>query len=91
MPLFIEAYQWYECLWNSKRSDYSKSNVREKAYTAMATDLNLPHLTVADIKAEMKTIRTRYGAELTKIRNSEISGVGADDVYCAPIVLVQTS
>lgn len=47
----------------------------------MLTDLNLPGLTVADIKAKIKTIRTRYVAELSKIRNSERSGASVDEVY----------
>ncbi|XP_031348360.1 uncharacterized protein LOC116174562 [Photinus pyralis] len=81
MELFLESYQRYECLWNNKCSDYSKSNVREKAYLSMLADLNLPGLTVPDIKAKIKTIRTRYGAELCKIKNSERSGASADDVY----------
>ena len=53
MPLFLESYQRYECLWNIKSRDYSKCNMREKAYSLMLTDLNIAGVTVADIKAKI--------------------------------------
>ena len=48
MELFLETYQQYECLWNNKCKDYSKVKLREKAYSSMLGDLNLPGLTVTD-------------------------------------------
>ena len=38
-------------------------------------------LTVEDLKSKIKSIRSRYGAELGKIRRSETSGAGVHDVY----------
>lgn len=65
MEFFLETSRPYECLWNNTCSDYSKSNTREKVYHLMVTDLNLLELTVADVKANIKTIWTRYEAELS--------------------------
>ena len=82
VPRFLDSYRQYECLWNPGNSDYKgRTPAREKAYAAMLSDLGLPGLTVADIKAKIRTIRTRYAAELSKIRKSERSGAGTDDVY----------
>ncbi|XP_055627901.1 uncharacterized protein LOC129769571 [Toxorhynchites rutilus septentrionalis] len=74
---FLRAYRRQECLWNNKMSGYTKPILREKGYSLMVEELNLPHLTVADIKAKIKGVRTRYVAELTKVRSSE----NTDDVY----------
>ncbi|XP_055912160.1 uncharacterized protein LOC129946131 [Eupeodes corollae] len=81
MELFLETYKQYECLWNNKCINYSKPNEREKAYLSMLNDLKIPGLTVGDIKAKIKTIRTRYGAELSKIRNSELNVEAGGEVY----------
>ncbi|XP_055844762.1 uncharacterized protein LOC129911112 [Episyrphus balteatus] len=83
MESFLETYKKYECLWNNKCNDYSKSNAREKAYSLMLNDLKIPGLTVPDIKAKIKTIRTRYVAELAKIRNSELerNEAAGEEVY----------
>jgi hypothetical protein len=46
----------------------------------LCKELNLPGLTGNDIRAKIKTIRTRHASELAKIKKSEISGVGRDDM-----------
>ena len=55
--------------------------MRERALRNMLDDLSLPGLTVPDLKAKIKTVRTRYIAELAKIRTSERSGAGYGDIY----------
>lgn len=37
--------------------------------------------TIDDLKAKIKTIRTRYASELSKVQNSSRSGAGTDDIY----------
>ena len=44
-------------------------------------ELNLNNLTVEGMKLKMKSIRTRYSTELVKVRKSEGSGAGTDDIY----------
>ncbi|KAF6207998.1 hypothetical protein GE061_016447 [Apolygus lucorum] len=72
--LFLKVYKRYECLWDKKCPKYSKTRARDKAYASMIADLNIPGLTVLDIKSKIKSVRTRYASELTKVRNSELSG-----------------
>lgn len=54
---------------------------RDKAYESICFALNLPGLSVNDIKTKIKTIRTNYKCELNKILKSEKSGAGLSDVY----------
>jgi len=74
METFLEIYRNHEYLWNNKSENYHKTNIREKAYKTLHSELNLPHLSVNDIRAKIKTIPTRYSSELAKIRKSEKSG-----------------
>jgi len=80
METFLEMHRNHECLWN-KSENYHKTNICEKAYKTLYSELNLPQLSVNDIRAKMKTIRTRYCSELVKIRRSEKSGARSNDLY----------
>ena len=44
-------------------------------------ELNLNNLTVEGLKLKIKSIRMHYSTELVKIRKSEPSGAGTDDIY----------
>jgi len=81
METFLEIYRNHECLWNNKSENYHKTNIREKSYRSLHSVLNLPQLSVNDIKAKIKTVRTRYCSELAKIRKSEKSGAGSNDLH----------
>jgi len=48
METFLEIYQNHEYLWNNKSENYHKTNIREKAYKTLHSELNLPHLSVND-------------------------------------------
>jgi hypothetical protein len=78
---FLEMYRNHECLWHNKSEDYHKTNIREKTFKTLHSELNLPQLSVNDIRAKIKTIRTRYCSELAKIRKSEKSGAGTNYLY----------
>lgn len=81
MSEFLEAYRRHECLWNPGAPDYFKNNARERAHASMVQDLALDGLTVADVRTKIKTVRTRYGMELRKVRASERSGAGVGEIY----------
>jgi len=78
---FLEMYRNHECLWNNMSENYHKTNIREKPYKTLHSELNLPQLSVNDISAKIKAVRTRYCSELAKIRKSENSGAGSNDLY----------
>jgi len=78
---FLDQYRQHECLWNISSDNYKNRERREEAYESMRSALNLPGLSVDDIKTKIKTVRTNYKSELNKIINSEKSGAGLADVY----------
>jgi hypothetical protein len=80
METILEMYQTHECLWNNMSENYHKTNIRKKAYKTLHSELNLPQLSVNNKRAEIKTIRNRYCSELAKIRKSEKSGAGSNDL-----------
>jgi len=54
METFLEMYRNHECLWNKKSENYHKTNICEKAYKTLHIELNLPQLSVNDIRAKIK-------------------------------------
>lgn len=80
-PLFLDLYKTHECLWNNKSEKYKNRVLREKAMKSLLSELNIPDLSETDIKLKIKSIRTRYMAELNKVLKSEKSGIGRDDIY----------
>jgi hypothetical protein len=91
METFSEMYRNHECLWNNKSENYRKTNIRENAYKTLNSAFNLPQLTVNDIRAKIKTIRTRYCSELAKVRKSEKSGAGSNDLYVSRLFCFKQS
>ncbi|XP_055912129.1 uncharacterized protein LOC129946113 [Eupeodes corollae] len=61
---FLEAYERQECLWDTSLDSYKNKGDRDQAYMAIIKELNVPSLTVHDIKLKVKGIRTTYTKEL---------------------------
>lgn len=81
ISIFLELYKNHECLWNNKCENYRNRVLREKAIETLLSEINIAELSVNDIKLKIKSIRTRYMAELHKVLKSEKSGTGTDDIY----------
>lgn len=80
-PKILDLLRNRECLWNNKCSDYKNKDARDDALQSLILDLDIPSITESDIKAKIKTIRTRYAAELAKVKKSEKRATTADNVY----------
>jgi hypothetical protein len=78
-----------ECLWNTK-SEHCIKKVIENALQEIVQEPNLLQFTTEDVRLKTKTIRTRYAAELAKVRNHKNWCRGTRHL-CAEIVLVETS
>lgn len=78
---FLDEYRQQECLWKISSNSYKNRDTRDKAYESICSALNLPGLSVNDIKTKIKTIRTNYKCELNKVLKSQKSGAGLTDVY----------
>jgi hypothetical protein len=80
MQTFLELYRNHECLWNNKSENYHNTNIREKAYQTLHSELNLPQLSVNDIRAKIKTIRRQS-------RSQEAVGLLCQRTYWASLIL----
>ncbi|KAK9727948.1 Alcohol dehydrogenase transcription factor Myb/SANT-like [Popillia japonica] len=80
-PLILSLMKDRQCLWNTKAETRKNKVYRENALKEIVKELNIQDVTVEDIKLKIKTIRTRYSSELTKVNKSVKCGTGSDDVY----------
>ena len=79
MKLWISLICWTEntCLWDIFHKDYSKCDVKEIAYTNMATAFET---NVSSIKTKINGLRAQLGREKTKQSETK-SGQSVDELY----------
>ena len=58
-------------------SEYSKRDIKEIAYSVMASNFDTD---IASIKQKLNNLRTRFGKELSKERNTK-SGQATEELY----------
>lgn len=78
---FLEGYESYPCLWDVHSSSYKNKDGRENAYQKLSELMDIEGFGIAEVKAKIRSIRNAYALELTKIKKSQHSGAGADEVY----------
>ena len=74
----LQLYREHECLWNTTRPAYHNKPLRRKARESMVVALGIPELEESDVAAKIKTIRTSYARELTRLGGLSRSGAGAE-------------
>ena len=67
------------CFWDTYHTDYSKRDLKEIAYTEIATSL---YTNVTSIKAKINSLRTQLGREVAKEKNTN-SGQSTDELYAS--------
>lgn len=80
-PLFLEQFKKYPTLWDYKLDSYKNRILRTNAIKSLIRDLNIPGVKEDDVKRKIKTIRTRYTCELSKINRSKKTACSAEEVY----------
>ncbi|KAG5884236.1 hypothetical protein JTB14_011725 [Gonioctena quinquepunctata] len=78
---FLEGYESYPCSWDVHSTPYKNKNRREKAYQKLYQLMDIEDSGIAEVKAKIRSIRNAYALEVSKIKNSQHSGAGADEVY----------
>lgn len=80
---FVSVYEKYECLWNTKCSEYKIRDSRANAIRKIIADMQIlgVEMNEEDVKTRIKAIRTTYMAELRKVKKAEKSGASVDDLY----------
>ena len=67
------------CLWDIYRADYSKRDLKEIAYTEIATSLDT---NITSIKAKINRLRTQLGRKMAKEKSTK-SGQSTDELYAS--------
>ena len=66
--LLIDMLESNPCLWDIYHTDYSKRDLKEIAYTEIATSLDT---NITSIKAKINSLRTQLGREMTKEKSTK--------------------
>lgn len=80
---FIELYRSFTCLWLVKSKEYSDRNKKDLAYIELVKKFKEfdPSADRNTVVKKINALRTVYKKELLKVKSSEKSGAGADDIY----------
>jgi hypothetical protein len=81
---FLELYETYELLWNFRHKDYLNKNRRELSFETLVLELREQEFESTDVelvRKKLKTIKTVYRQELSKITKSKKSIADTDDLY----------
>lgn len=71
---FIRSYRENQCLWDFNSPAYKNKAARDLAYESLVCAMDLPGLTVTDVKNKIKNIRSTYCQELKKIQTAAMLG-----------------
>ena len=84
---FLETYQNLPTLWQSRSDDYKNTYLRTEAWETLLTKYKEfdENASMDVVKKKINSMRTSYRRELNKIRKSEKSGAGSDDIYIPSI------
>ncbi|KAJ8946647.1 hypothetical protein NQ314_008819 [Rhamnusium bicolor] len=79
----IEAYRNEPCLWQTKMKEYHDRNKKDAAYRRLLEIYkSIDAKATRDIVVKkINNMRTSYKKELNKIKASEKSGAGSDEIY----------
>lgn len=81
---FLSIYEQFPSLWDIGNEDYRFRNRKDENYSKMAALLqkHFPDITVATVKAKIRSIRNTYTIEFNKVEKSKINtGSEEEGVY----------
>lgn len=77
VSLLIDMLEENSCLWDVFHKDYAKRDLKEIAYSSIASVLDT---TIASVKSKINSLRTQLGRERTKQCKTK-SGQATDELY----------
>jgi len=80
---FIEIYKNEPCLWQHKSKEYHDRDLKLAAYKILEEKFKEvdPEATIDTVKSKINTIRCTFRKELGKVKASQKSGSGTDEIY----------
>lgn len=90
---FLNIYRKYPCLWDITCPDYLKRDVKKKSFTELVQELEDSGMPVQEdgLRKKIKVIRDTYRNEVNKIKKSQKSGAGTEDIYKPKLVWFSTA
>lgn len=85
----LELYQDEPCLFDISIESYRNRDMRATAAKRISDILNVPGFGPKEVLKKFKNLRNAYSQELRKIKESEVSGAGADDLYTPTVYWFQ--
>lgn len=78
----IEVYRRLPALWDTKSKDYSNRYKKNEQYEQLLLKYRekYPEADKSQLVKRFNSLRTNFRKELNRIKNSEKSGAGADDI-----------
>ena len=80
VSLLIDMLEEKPCLWDVFDKEYTKRDVKEIAYTEIASSLDA---NIETIKAKINRLRAQLGREVAKVNKTK-SGQSTDELYVFP-------
>ncbi|KAH9629152.1 hypothetical protein HF086_011775 [Spodoptera exigua] len=77
---FLELYQVNSCIWDPQNESHKNRQRVNDAWNNIKENLGVP-CTVPDLKKQKESLMSAYRSYKTKIKKSERSGSGANDIY----------
>ncbi|CAK1601696.1 unnamed protein product [Parnassius mnemosyne] len=80
---FIELYRNEPCLWQNKSKEYHDRERKSAAYKVLLEKIKEidSTATIDTVKSKINTLRCTFKKEVLKVKSSQRSGSGKDDIY----------
>ncbi|CAG4995274.1 unnamed protein product [Parnassius apollo] len=80
---FIELYRNEPCLWQNKSKEYHDRERKSAAYKVLLEKIKESDstATIDTVKSKINTLRCTFKKEVLKVKSSQRSGSGKDDIY----------
>lgn len=75
---FLETYQCYPIIWDPKCREHKDRNKVHDAWNEISGILNI---SIKELKSKKDSLMTTFRMHKRKIKSSEQSGAGSDDIY----------
>lgn len=83
--IVIAVYERYPDVYNVQSENYKNRNKRQIMLQKITDEVNEqlgnPGVSVEDVKKKINGLRTQFFTELGKIKKSQTSGAGANEIY----------
>lgn len=80
---FINIYQSFPCLWQTKSKEYMNKNMKNKAYEKLVefSKSFIPDANREFVTKKIQNLRAAFRKEMKKVEASKRSGAATEDAY----------